>query len=330
MTRLLEKGRRQPPRRLKTRFYSAGGPKAGGSISVFRLRAVFLMSTLMLSFGCNDSVQPVADWPDNAYTGDLVTEATRIVRDGLIDSDPLIRVHAIEVVATTRQIRMMPAVQQMLSDRFSSVRFAASLAVGDLQYSIAKTQVAPLLNDPDPNVRIAAAYAMTRLGSPTSYDIIQKAIASSDQTLRANAALLLGKTGDKSALKLLWWALGREDSDFKVRFQAAESIAMLGDERVFPKVWATVLSAYADDRIMGIRAMGALGTPKAREVLVTKLDDDVPEVRLAAAAQLGMLGDPTGEPEVLDVFRKNLTAGFKKERLEHVSVLTALAIGRIG
>ncbi|MHC4665129.1 MAG: HEAT repeat domain-containing protein, partial [Planctomycetota bacterium] len=57
---------------------------------------------------------------------------------------------------------------------------------------------------------------------------------------------------------------------------------------------------------------------------------DVLEVRLAAAAQLGMLGDPTGEPEVLDVFRKNPTAGFKKERLEHVNVLTALAIGRIG
>jgi HEAT repeat protein len=91
-----------------------------------------------------------------------------------------------------------------------------------------------------------------------------------------------------------------------------------------------LISAYADDRVVGIRAMGALGTEQAKNALITMLDDGVLEVRLAAAEQLGKLQDPIGEPEVLQVFTKNLTAGLDKESLERVNVLTALAIGQIG
>jgi HEAT repeat protein len=54
------------------------------------------------------------------------------------------------------------------------------------------------------------------------------------------------------------------------------------------------------------------------------------EVRLAAAQQLGMLGDSAGQPEVLEVFAKNLTAGMDSKGRERVTVLTALAIGEIG
>jgi HEAT repeat protein len=187
-----------------------------------------------------------------------------------------------------------------------------------------------LLETGDENTKIAAAYAMVKLGFSEKLDFIRKAVKSEDQTVRANAVVLLGKSGDESALKLLYLAQTDRDSDDKVKFQAVEARAGLGDEKIFPKLWAIVLSSYADDRIMGIKAMGALGTEKAREVLATKLDDEVPEVRLAAAEQLGMLGDKSGELVVLDVFRKNLTAGMDKQGVERINVLTAFAIGRIG
>jgi len=141
--------------------------------------------------------------------------------------------------------------------------------------------------------------------------------------------LLLGKSGHKNALELLYWALRSKDSSDKVKFQAAEAIAMLGDERILPKLWAIVYSGYADDRVLGIRAMGALGTSQAKDVLITKLDDDVLEVRLAAAQQLGKFGDPIAEPEVLEVFTKDLTAGLDKKDLDRIKVLAALAIGQI-
>ena len=293
------------------------------------------ISYALLCFGCRKTLTsqtPVERLPAIS-ADDFVSVATQIVREGLADDDPLIRVNAIEVVATTKRIRLMPKVQRLLiKDKFAPVRFAAALAVGDFQYSLAKNSVRGLLEDENQNVRIAALYALSRLGSAESLEPLRKAIISSDQTVRANTALLLGKSGDTSTLtrQCLWWTLRREDSGDKVRFQTAEAIAMLGDERIYPKLWTMLISAYADDRVMGIKAMGALGTLRARDTLITMLDDDIVEVRLAAAEQLGMLKDTSGAPVVLDVFNRNLAAGLDKQSLERLNVRTALAIGRIG
>jgi hypothetical protein len=90
-----------------------------------------------------------------------------------------------------------------------------------------------------------------------------------------------------------------------------------------------LISAYADVRVSGVRAMGMLGTRKSREALISMLDDPILEVRLAAAAQLGKYGDDLGEPEVLDVFEKNLMTGLDGEAITRVNVLTSLAIGQI-
>jgi hypothetical protein len=59
------------------------------------------------------------------------------------------------------------------------------------------------------------------------------------------------------------------------------------------------------------------------------LDDNVPEVRLTAARQLGKFGETIGEPKVLEVFKKNLTLSMDEQGRERVMVLTALAIGEI-
>ena len=291
-----------------------------------------LISYALLCLGCQETLQTRTDWPAPVSADNLVLEATRIIREGLADADPVIRVNAIEVVATTKRIRLIPKVRRLLKDDFVPVRFAAVMAVGDLEYSLATTSVRALLQNDNENVRIAALYALGRLGSADSFEQLRKAITSKDQTVRANAALLLGKSGDTSALtsQALWWTLRRQDSGDMVRFQTAESIAMLGDERIYPKLWTMLISAYADDRVMGTKAMGALGTLQARDALTTMLDDDIVEVRLSAAEQLGMLKDKRGEPVVLDVFSKNLAAGLDKQGRDRLNIRTALAIGRIG
>ncbi len=298
--------------------------------TVFNFKLWFsLFSFTFLLFtvcGCNESLQTATG---AALVQSLIPQATEIIRVGLIDKDPRIRAKAIEVVADTQQIKLMPAVQRLLKDDFVPVRFSAALAVGDTGYSLAKRQLKQLLNDPDENVRIAATYALDKLGAGNSFKALRKAAASKDQTVRANAVVLLGKSGDKRVLKLLYQILKDEDSGTKVRLQTVEAIARLGDEEILPKLWAIVLSVYADDRAIGIKAMGALGTPKARDILITKLDDDVLEVRLIAAEQLGLLGDTTGQAQVLDVFNKKVMAGLRKEEHQHVNMLTALAIGEI-
>jgi len=258
-----------------------------------------------------------------------VSRATGIVREGLSDVEPQVRARAVEVVATVQQVELMPEVQRLLKDDIVPVRFISVLAVGDLKYRPAESLVGRMLDDPDENVRTAAAYSLAELGSRQRLTIVRNAVKSTNQTVRANAVVLLGKSGDRSAMELLYWAMKDKSSDDKVRFQAAEAIAKLGDENIYPKLWTLLISTYADDRIMGIRAMAALGTSRAKGALVTMLSDKVLEVRLAAAEQLGMLGNTSGELEVLDVFTKNLTAGLDAEEAERVEVLAAMAIGQI-
>lgn len=285
---------------------------------------------ILCTLGCQQPQQTPLISGLPPLSGDLPSQARQVVLDGLSDPDPQIRANAVEVVATTREVRLMPKAQKLLQDQAIPVRFIAVLAVGDLQYSLARNEIARLLSDPNPNIQIAAAYAMTKLGNPEYFKVFRNAAVSEDQTVRANAALLLGKSGQKEALRVLWWTLRQPDSTDKVSLQAAESIALLQDERIYPKLWSRLISAYADDRVLGIRAMGALGTEQAKNAIITMLDDTIIEVRLTAAAQLGRLGEPIGEARVAEVFEKNLLADMDADGQQRVKVLAALAIGEIG
>lgn len=295
--------------------------------------AVILVSIAVFSAVGNFSCEQTHNGPqgrDVTKMTDTESEAFQIVGQALADSDPLVRINAIEVVATTRQLNFMPRVQQLLQDVSMPVRFAATLAVGDMKYSPARNLINRSLKDPDNNVIIAASYAMTRLGYPGYNEVLQQSITDTNQTVRANAAMLLGKSGERSSLKLLYWVMQDVNSDDRAVYQAAEAIAMLGDESIYPKLWAMLLSAYADVRVVGIKAMGTLGTKQAENALITMLDDDVLEVRLAAAEQLGTLNNKIGESIVLDVFRKKLTNQTDQQSRERVFLMTALAIGQIG
>jgi HEAT repeat protein len=130
-------------------------------------------------------------------------------------------------------------------------------------------------------------------------------------------------------LPLLYEAIRDETSDDRVRLNSVEAIARLGDEQIYQKLWAMLISVYADDRVCGIRAMGALGTTQAKDSLLTMLKDNLPEVRLVAAEQLGGLGDTAGEKDVLDALTQGISAAQDQEGRERIQTLAALAIGQI-
>lgn len=294
---------------------------------------------MLAMLGCEQPKPPAAPSTPSALSTaptpppvgtDPQSQAGQIVLEGLTDTNPQIRANAVEVVVTTKQVRFMPQVVKLLRDEAVPVRFLAVMAVGDLEYSPARNEVGQTLNDPNPNIKMVAAYTMMKLGDPKFYKVFRDQVTSEDQTVRANAALLLGKTDQKDALRFLYWALQRPDSADKVVLQALESIAMQHDERIYPKLWSRLISAYADDRLLGIRAMGALGTEQAKNAIITMLDDNILEVRIAAAEQLGRLREPIGQAKVAEVFDKNLLADMDPEGQYRVKVLAALAIGEIG
>lgn len=296
----------------------------------FSIPGILLFAYVMFFvLGCDDSLQrPSGDFnlQKNKLPG---ANALRIIQESLVDNDPLVRIHAIEVVASTGQLKLMPIVSRLLQDQIMPVRFAAALAVGDLEYLPAKGSVSKLLKDNDANVIVAAAYTMGKLGSVEYVKVLRQALNNDDQKVRANAALLLGKIGDKSSLESLWNTMQDKNSDDRVIYQSAEAIAMLGDQRIYQKLWTMLISVHWDVRIMGVRAMGKLRTIEAKNALMGMLNDDIVEVRLAAAEQLGALNDPIGESKVIEVFKKNLTAGLNKGDEQRIKGLTALAIGQI-
>jgi HEAT repeat protein len=115
-----------------------------------------------------------------------------------------------------------------------------------------------------------------------------------------------------------------------VQYQAAEALAMLGDQKIYETIWAMLISAYADVRITGIKAMGILGTQQAQNALVSMLSDPIPEIRIAAAEQLGKMNNRRGKNAVLEVFTKRLYMNQDVQSRERIFTLAALAIGEIG
>ena len=278
----------------------------------------FVISFLMAGNYCRGS----------ETTKGLVAGAEKAVSAGLKSRDGRVRANAIEVVSAGKKGVFLPKIVELLNDEVVPVRFAAAVALGDLQYEKGENQLQQLLNSPDLNVKVAAAYALCRLGEKQHLSIIEKAAQTDDQTVKANAAMLLGKLKSKESLTILYSLKDNEDSSDTVAFNATEAIARIGDGKIYPKIWTMLISVYADDRYMGIQAMGALGTAKAANALLTMLDDEVTEVRLAAAEQLGLLGDISGQFVVLEYLAGSQQQ--EKTVVEKRNALAALAIGQIG
>ncbi len=290
-------------------------------------RAWTLALTLILAClitGCKSAL-PVPGDTDSK----LKNKAFQVVSECLSDPDPILRSNAAEVVGTARLAPLMPRIVQLFSDPVVPVRFQALLAAGDMKHTLASRNIQQICvtAQEDINVRMAAAYALVRMGSLQHAEYYRQQIRHPNSTIRANAALLIGKSGQRSGLPLLEWAINDPQSDDRVRLQALESMAMLQSPSVYEKIWTLLISAFADDRIMGIQAMAHLKSQEAISAIGTMLDNEVPEVRLAAAEQLGKLGDPVGESVVRKVLEKPLSGDMATQM--RTRIMATLAVGEI-
>ena len=295
----------------------------------FRLRVITVFFAAgILASGCQRGVQRAEGEDMNVFA--LRPDASRIIVKYLGDEDPRVQVKAIEIAAVTKRADLCPRIYGLLISEYVPVRYVAAASLGDMGYSPAESRLREiLLKDTDENAKLGYSYALYKLGDKSKFDAIKEALKSKDETLRANAAVLLGKCGQKSELDLLYWAMTDKNSTDKVSLQAAAAIAMLGDEKIYPRLWTLLISVYADDRVLGVEAMGNLGTLEAKDSLKTMLDDAVLDVRIAAASALGRLGDTIGSELVAKVLSGEADASLPAEDLERVRIQAALAIGSI-
>lgn len=261
----------------------------------------------------------------------LREKANSILHRSLSSKSGLIRAHAIEVVSETGRKDMMPSVVRLLKDEKFGVRFIAAMAIGDMNYKPGALSVKPLLKDKNINARIAAAFTLTKMGKENLDSVIIEQLKNPDQTIRANAALLLGKLGKKNAHRHLKWVMTDKDTTYMVKIQVAEALAMLDVDKkaTYQRLWTLLVSKYSDDKISGIKGMRLLNTEQSRTAIKTMLVDEMVELRLFAAEQLGRMFDYSGKNAVINYFtiiRPRLDTKSKGQ----TDRLAAMAIGRIG
>ncbi len=269
-----------------------------------------LISLVVLIAGCQPSStisaaaqKPKLSLPPQVSPQSLKNDALTIIQMGLTDENAYLRNFAIQVIIETSQKQFTPKIRTMLSDSSVAVRFTAVAALGELGCKTCVDDLKKTLDDSNPNIQIAAAYSLVKLGDSAHLQKVLDAAVSSNAKLRANALLLIGKLQNKEHLELCYQALHDSTAADSVRLQAVDSIAMLKDAKIYRgKLWALLISKYADDRVMGIRAMGALGSEEAKNAVMTMLQDDVLEVRLAAADELGKMGSLAGIEQIIAYF----------------------------
>lgn len=290
-----------------------------------------LISLVILIAGCQSAPvvstaaqKPKLSTPPQVSPLTLKTDAMTIIQLGLTDKNAYLRNFAIQVIIETNQKQFVPKIRTMLSDSSVAVRFTAAAALGEMNCKTCIDDLKKTLDDSNPNIQIAAAYSLVKMGDTAYLPKILDAAVSSDEKLRANALLLIGKLQNKEHLKLCYQALHDSTAADSVRLQAVDSIAMMKDTRIYRgKLWALLISKYADDRVMGIRAMGALGSEEAKNAIMTMLQDDVQEVRLAAADELGKMGSLAGMEQIVSYFGSN-------PDLNQATMGTATAVSALG
>jgi HEAT repeat protein len=206
---------------------------------------------------------------------------------------PGIRANAIEALQETSPRDAADAATKGLTDADPGVRFSACMAVGQLKLASAHQRLLEMHDsDPSPVVQVGVRFALHRLGDTRYSHDLEKFARDSDPEIRGKTALALGLLQEPTAANIL--NPMRNDSEATVRLQAAASLWLMGDQRGLDDLVVWAISKFPDDLMI---ATLALAQPKDQSVIQHvrgNLVTDYPEVDLAAARALGMLGSDEG------------------------------------
>lgn len=141
------------------------------------------------------------------------------------------------------------------------------------------------LGDGDPRVADQARDALEVVGAQ-SVDTLTDALLDPDTSVRAGAARILSALGDVAVPSLVQ---ATHDEDPDVRWRAATSLAGIGSPAAAPAVRQLVADPEPAVRAAAVAALRG-DDVETLDVLFSSLDDDDPDVRLAATDSLALIG----------------------------------------
>ena len=233
------------------------------------------------------------------------------LKDALGDLD--VRFDAAEALAKMNDLSGQSVLEKSLTQISKRDRAAAALAklpagrgLPALRKAAASTKA---------YVKIASAKALARAGDPAGIPALRSALREDDPAIRLRAVQALGDVGDPTTAPVLREAL-LTDRSAKVRIEAAETLALLGDKSGVPSLGGMLTDPDAETRIAAAESLGKIGSKEAIPQLKSALEsengpikvvrdleaggdklafraiDEKYAVRIAIAGALGRLGEP--------------------------------------
>lgn len=151
----------------------------------------------------------------------------------------------------------------------------------------------------DPRVRKETVIALARLGGEDAGNLVLGMLGDPVPDVRASAARALGVLHVEKAQRPLLLRL-EEDDDPDVQVEVLKALGQLGDPGAVPAIEKRAVGGLfsrpaTEVRIAAYRALARIGTPHARSLLKTAMEDRDLEVRTVVRSLVGPLRTPDAE-----------------------------------
>ncbi len=211
---------------------------------------------------------------------DLVTD----LRSTLITK----RIKAIKELGKLNQPIALEPLIFTLSDRSKQVRCVAVEAIGQLKPKNFSQLVAPLAKDKSADVRLRVALALAQFKDELAIETLLMLIRDSRDEVANMAAKSLSKNAQNS-LALLIRLFG--DESWKVRSRASMAVTRMG-KKAFEALKVALDDKDPNIRFWATTCIGHLRVKDHSQLMLARLNDKNPGVRIAALRALRELGDP--------------------------------------
>ena len=225
--------------------------------------------------------------------GTLGARAVTAVAEEFAAAGPDHRDLMLAVVRLAGEAAVAPLVARLEPEGRGEPARGLALLLGVTRSLAALSALASLGRSPDPAVRTAAVTSLARLDSAEAQRLVVGALRDAAPDVRIAAARGIHWFGDASVVPILLANLESEEDD-AVQCALAAALGELRDPRAVPNLAQLALAVSgvfqrrsATVRAAAVRALGAIGTPDAREAAAGFRADRNAEVRQAAEEVAG-------------------------------------------
>ncbi len=215
------------------------------------------------------------------------------------DPDPEVRVQAIEGLWEDEDVNLISPLARMLrEDASEAVRAAAATALGrfvllgelgEIEAALAMVAEKALLatiHTPEESVEVRrrAVEAVAYSGEFGIRDIIRNAYYDEDDLMRISAVFAMGRSADRYWRRVVMAELNSDQP--AMRFEAARACGELELREAVPGLARLVEDEDIEVRLAALWALGRIGGPEARRILLAHVESEVEAIRDAAEEAL--------------------------------------------